>query len=70
MTEAELIAWAKQNWPSIVMSLIMTVAYLRLHRLIERLNRTEKSVKRVLKVCGKMHPDKGQELFNGDNEED
>lgn len=69
MTEAEIIAWVKQNWPSVVMSLVMTGAYLRLHRLIERLNRVEKSVKRILKVCSKRHPDSGAELFNGDDME-
>lgn len=63
LTESEITEWVLKNWPSIVMTVFMVKAYLKLRQFPVRLARLERQVKRVTDVCYSENQDRGGDLF-------
>ena len=56
-TEAEVITWFAQHWPSLIIAGILAKAYLKLRSFVKRIERLENRNDRHRRICAKQHED-------------
>lgn len=76
-TEQETWKWIIENWPSIAATGVFSLVYVRLHKLLVRLESAEqashaalKLAKKLVKTHLKRHGEDVDVLINGDGEGD
>lgn len=53
-TEAEVTQWCLTNWPSGAVIVVFSMVYVRLHRLLQRLETAEKDASLALKLVQRL----------------
>ena len=61
--EKLLIDQLMQNWPTVTVALMLAYAFYRISQFIHRLERLEKSQKRLQRVCEEINPDRGAQIY-------
>jgi hypothetical protein len=74
-TEAEVVIWVANNWPSLILTGILVRAYMKLQSFLNEivelrhdLNRLARRQNRQLIVCSETHPEKGRFLYDDPEE--
>ena len=63
-TEKDALEWLALNWPSLVLVLALSKAYLKIRAIPRRISLLESRLVRLMEICSKSHPENGAFLWN------